>query len=360
MKKINIKLSIFITTLILLFIIFIYFFFKSYNYEKKYIINEFTIVEKYNKKNKYYTFQVKYKNVVYPYIIENKYFKKRKLINDIEISKNDKELCILPISKKIDFYPLCSSDGNIYSYNLANTDISYKYVKYKKINKEYENIKINALVDNSFLLYNYKGFYLINNNYTKNIELFDKDIYKLDLVYQIDNYLIVPDYSSEYYINKIFVINMLNGKVKEIDSEVDISYNSIFLGSYKNCVYLLDQKEEKEYKINIRKEKIGIIDYVMLKENKLIKVKYNKIKKFRVYSLYNYKIINNYLYQEIDKINIKLSNNEIKKIIKNDNGTVYYLSEDNLYMFNNQYGEVLLINNFEWYFNNTNTIYIYK
>ena len=76
----------------------------------------------------------------------------------------------------------------------------------------------------------------------------------------------------------------------------------------------------------------------------------------------NYEIIDNKLYQKINEHKILVTDKLVDKIVKEDieNNTIYYLSKEKLYMFNNIYGEILLMSNFEWNFNNTNVIYLYK
>ena len=217
MKKKESKLIIFITIIIVIYSTFIYIVFKPYEYKQEYFINEYKVEEKFNKQDKYYTFTITNGNEKYVYLIENKYSRKRELIQEIEIAKIEDEICILPKSNKITFYPLCNSDNNIYAYNLSNIkDLNYKYNKIKNFNEEYKNIKLNKLNDISFLLYNYKGFYLINEKDKKDIQLFNKDIYTIQLIYQQDQYLLVPDYNQSYFFNKVYVINILNGKIKEI------------------------------------------------------------------------------------------------------------------------------------------------
>lgn len=364
MKKKQIKLMLFVSVLILFFGIFIYFSFKSYNYKKSYTINKYTITESFDKDEKIYTFIIKSDTEEYAYQINNKYLRKRELINNIEVSAKKDEMCILPVSEKLDFYPLCSNQTEVYSYNLSNRDLNYKYEKTEKLKETYNKVDMNYLNENSYLLYNYKGFYLINDTKTKEIKLFDKDVYSLDLVYQFEKYLLVPDYNQSYYFDTFYLINLLNGKVEEINFEQEISFDSTFLGEFKNNVYILDKKEQKEYKINIKKKKIEETEFLILKAGKLEETTYKKI--VNNHMLFDnkvestYQIIDSVLYQVINDIKIKISNKEVTKIIKETNDTIYYLSDENLYMYNNNYGEVLLLSNFEWNFNNTNMIFFYK
>lgn len=360
-KKVN-KLKAFVTILLVLFIIFLIIVFKSYSYTKIYNIDEFKITEEYNKKLKYYKYTIEKDNKIYSYIFESKYYHNRKLINDITYTSIENEECILPKSSKLQFYPLCTKDNEIYTYNLSNIKDLYSYKEISEVNDEYNKIKINYLNNKKYLIYNYKGFYLLDNK--KEIKLFNKDIYNLELIYEFNNNLIVPDYNNNYYFNKFFIINMINGKISELKLDTDISFNSVFLGDYKNNIYLLDKKEEKEYKINLKKKKVIETDFLILENNKLVKTNYrNIVNNFLVFNkdiIYNYEINDNYLYQVIDNIKIRLSNKKVNKIIKYDKDTVYYLVEDSLYMYNNIYGEILLLTNFEWNFNNTNMIFITK
>ena len=362
MKKKEIKLKIFLLILIFLFITFLIIIFKPYNYTKIYNLNNFKITENYNKDLKYYKFILEKDDITYSYIIDSKYNHNRKLINDILISNDENEECILPKSKKQEFYPLCSKDNEVYTYNLSNIKDFYNYKKIENINDKYNNIEINYLNDKKYLLFNYKGFYLLDNK--SEIKIFDNDIYNMELIYEYDNNLLIPDYNSSYYFNKFYIINMLNGKLSELKLDNEISFNSVFLGDYKNNIYLLDKKEEKEYKINIKKKKVEETEFLILENNKLIKTNYRNIVNnnlvFNKEYVYNYEIVDNVLYEIIDNNKIKLSNKNVQKIIKKDNNTVYFLVNDNLYMYNNIYGEVLLINNFEWNFNNTNMIFISK
>ncbi len=361
----KIKKFLFFTILLTIIILFSYLKLKSYTYKTSYALNSFKIEEKFNKNINEYTFLINYKDTIYPYNFKNKYIRKKELINDIRIYTKDAEICILPISNYLDFYPICQKDTNLTLYNLSSIEINdYKYEEITKKELQHDKLKINYLNNHNYLLYNYKGFYFIKNNEIKDIELFNKDEYTLNLTYELDKYIIIPDYNKEYYFDKLFIINKENGNLKEIKFDYDISFNSIFLGDYKDNIYLLDKKEKQEYKINIKKLTITKSDYLILKNNKLEKTTYKNIVNnnliFDNKKTTNYELIDSKLYQVIENYKILITNYEVDKIIKEEDNTIYYLVKDNLYMYNNTYGEVLLINNFEWNFNNTNMIYIYK
>ncbi len=363
MKKNRLFWLIFFIFLISLFI---YIKTSPKDYEINYNINQFKIKEIYDKENSTYQFNIEYQNKTYPYLITNKYSEKRELINNIEIITNEgNEICLLPESDIISFYPICISNNELVSYNLiTNKSDTYKYQKVSFLNKDYAKLNINFLNNASFLLYNYKGFYFINSETTKDIELFTKDIYSVSLIYQYDSYILIPDYNEDYYFNKLYLINMANGQVEDINLESEISFTSRFLGDYKNDVYIIDEKEEKEYKINIKRKKVIETEFLIFENGKLEKKSFNEIKnnnlEFEKDTFSSYTLIENKLYQIIENEKILISNFEIDKIIKTHENEVYYLVDDNLYLYNNLYGEVLIINNFEWNFNNANMIYLFK
>ncbi len=285
-----------------------------------------------------------YHNVTFPFIIRNNYINKRSLISDVNIYKNGEEYCLVPTSSYIIFYPLCYDSKEIIAYNLSSVDNLYNYEKTKDINKKYENITIHNYLDKDYLLYNYKGFYYVNSVKNKKIDLFKKDVYKLELVYQNNNLLIVPDYNSQHYFNKLFVIDIKKGSYKELALETGVSYNSYFVDDNKK-LYLVDQKEKNRFIINLRKNLAELTNYDASKD-------------INNSNVYDYKIINNNLYLLVDKYKIKISNKDISNIVKIDKDSVYYLVKDSLYVYNNVVSEKLLMTNFEWNFNNTNVIFI--
>jgi len=365
MMKKKIKKILFFVILFIVVGMFFVVRFKSYDYEVNYNVNEFKVIESYSTESSEYKFIIKNSNKEFPYKFKNDYITTKELIESIKIYNNEDETCILPISNKISFYPICYKDNSLTYYNLSNTNVdNFKYQQIKNNIFDTDNIKVNNTNNNNYLLYNYTGFYYIANDKIKNIKLFEKDVYNIDLIYQLNEYLLIPNYNDNYYFTKLFVVNIKNGKVKEIKLEKEIAFDSIFLGDYKNKIYLLDKKEEKEYRINMNKLEVEEIEYTILKNNKLERVSFKEIANnnllFDNKDEINYEIIDNKLYYIIDNYNILVTDKIVNKIIKQEGNTIYYLSQENLYMYNNTYGEVLLISNFEWNFNNTNMIYFYK
>ena len=356
MRK-KIKLIVLLLILLLGFTTFLFIIYSQKDYETNYNVRGYKIIEKYDKNKSYYVFLIAKNNITYPYIIENKSFIKRDLITDIKIYNKENEECIMPISDKLKFYPLCSDGDNMYTHNLSNVETLYEYQKYQNVDTSFNDTKINFLNNLYFAIYDYQGFNLINTKDNKNIKLFQNDVYNLNLIYQMQDNLIIPDYNENHYFKKFNILNIKTGKLKEIKSDFSISFNSVFLGDYKNKIYLLDQKEEAEYEIDLKKEIIKKVDFKILQNNKWVKKTYKQIIKDNLNFLTQNKI-DNTLYKKIENILVKISNLNVTKIIYNANDTIYYLSEMNLYMYNEIYGEVLLLSNFEWNFNNNNIIFL--
>ncbi len=363
MKKIPFKLIVFILTLLILFSLFLYLIIKPYSYKINYKIDKYSIEEIYEKENGVYTFLITKDNITYPYQFEHKYINKKELITKIEKYNSEEETCILPGSNKLEFSPLCSNNKEIYSYNNAKTSVKdFEYDKIDDLNEKYERLTIHNRNNKNYLVYNYKGYYYLSNDKKENIELFKQDKYNIDLVYQHENLILVPDYNQDHYFSKLNLIDIKTGKLKEIEFDYEISFNSRFLGAHKNKIYLLDIKEKKEYMINLKKEKVYLVDFVILDDKKLIKTTFNNINNNNLtfgnnYSL-DFEIIDNKLYQKINNEKVLISKHNIQKIVKVDNNSVYYIDNENLYVYDSLKGEVKILTDFELNFNNTNMIFI--
>lgn len=345
------------------------FLFKSKNYEITYKQKNAVITEKFDKENKKYTFLFKINDIEFITELEHKYIHKKELVDSIEIKKDKETLCIIPKSKKLDFYPLCYQNNELITYHqLENKDILgdtyFKQIKTKT--SSYKKIEINNLNNKKYFIWNYKGFFVIDEKENKTINIFDKDIYNIPLSTKINNNILIADYSNKYKFNKFYIVQTKNNKVKEIITDDELSFESYIMGTNKNKVYFMDKKNKEQYEINTKKLSMNNIskkdkgkvlingEWEDVSINKLSSKEYE----FTYYRLFNYQIIDNNLYLVIDDYKIKISSN-VKEIVEVDGETVYYLIEDKLYYFNNTDGEVLVMSYFEWNFNYKNMIYIF-
>lgn len=362
------KLRRFIIVALSLIIIYLIIYLTPRNYEYDYKINGFNIQEKYIKKDKEYLFTIKKNDKIYKTIGVSKYTPDRKLINGIKEFNNKDTNCIIIDSKIIANNKLCTKDNELISSSLTNI-IPGKYINKKQDNyQKYKNIKIN-LDDKTYLIWNYNSFIKINKTEKKQIKIFDNDIYNLEIMAKVDKYLVIADYDQKYNYNKLIRLNLKNNKIDEINLKNDISFESRILGVYKNKIYLLDEKNKKEYEINVKKKKINIVsknDFgVIYKNNKQVKSKINKIIndniEFTSNNYYDYVIENETLYLKIKNISekIKISNLSIKNIVYQNNEEVYYITDDKLYKYDFIYGNQEIFTNFEFNFNYENMVVIY-
>lgn len=353
------KLVVLISLLICVFSLFLFFYLRAHDYELEYELNDVSIRETFNKKDNYYQFTFKYEKEEYSIISFDKYTNKRKLISDIEVKEENGLVCLIPESKTISAYTVCSKDKELISYNYDDS------IKKEKID-EYDGYNIYDLDSNNYLLWNYNHFVLLKNNLKDKISLFAKDIYNINLVTTLDNYLIIPDYDESYSFDKVYLIDVDKNKTKEINLRYEVYFDSYFLGNSKKLVYLYDKKEEQEYYINIKNEKIYKTDNKILVNNNWENVSSYKLKeekvKFANDIVYNYKVINNKLYSYIqdDKYLTKISDMDIKTIVKVDKFDVYFISDNTLYKYNPYEGFKALISHSEWDFNYNNMAFIFN
>lgn len=340
------------------------------NYQIDYIINKVKIKEKYNKKQNQYEFIFTYQNQEYPLIIEDKYEIKQKHITNIEIKEDKQDTC-LNITYKEKIYYICSDINGLKDYRLINQQLyeaTYPTQEENNLEETYETIEIYDK-NNIYLIWNYNGYISLNNKNTK-IKLFQNEKYTSTNTYQTQNYLIIPNYDTEYYFQKIYIHDIDTNKTKIIQFDYEISYNILYLGTYKNKVYILDLKNKNEYELNFKKSTIKLINEknnngLYYNGEKLVTIKVDTLvknaEKFpEKINKYNYILQDNTLYQEINGYQVKVSNHQITSIITQINDTIYYLVDHTIYSYNYNQGEKKLLKNREWKFNYINQIFIFN
>ena len=361
------KIQVFWLVLILSFILFLIIIVLPKNYTKIYSMNDVEITENYNKKDKRYYFTFKYKEIVLDYLIESKYKKHRGLIKEIKIIEDeDSNFCIVPVSENLDIKPLCYDNNEVKHYSLVNNKIKEKlssdlFVKEKKI-ETYKDIEIYNK-NYTYLLWNYDGFYYINNETKKKIDIFEKEMYNIDLIGYTQDYLVIADYDSNYTFNNFYTIDYKKGNLKKHELDLNIYFDSYYIGYEKNKLYIIDNKERLMYEFNAKNGDIEKIRSKILKnnewENVNIKKLLNKKQEFYYKSNFKYELENNKLYISYNNKKLKtLIANNVASIIRIKDKDIYYLKSDSLYHFNTETGEEKLLTYFEWNFNKERIIYI--
>ena len=372
MWKKNIKVKRRITFLVIcfLFILFLFWlFFYKRNYQMEYIKDYYHITENFEKEKDYYHFKIVKDDLSYTISLANQNFISKKLIKHIETFTVEDETCIKVTSNKLRFYPLCLKNNEQISYHLVSEEMkkNFTYSQKEQINDTYQNITIKDYNYQDYYIWNYHGFYHLSNEKKENITLFAKDIYEPKLLYQVDNFLFIPNYDNNYYFTSAYILNMKDGTYEEWSLKEKIYFDSVILGAYDKEIYLVDKHEKKEWTINPSKKKIKLIaesnEKGLTYQKGFQKVMMTKLTTQDYYftglNVFEYQIDNG-LYKSNLFGKEKILTESPKVIVGQKDDTVYYLKDDKLYMNNPFYGEVLLMSYFEWNFNYQNVIFIKK
>lgn len=356
---------------IVLFIVILYFTYPR-NYTKEYIKDSYKIKEEYNKSLKIHYIKVYKDQKEYEFIIENGF--KKKIVQKIDYYKDQKYTCLNIKIKKQETLPVCYKGNELIDvYLLNNININKHYnltFKNKEIKKKTIN-KTNIYNYNNltYLIWNYKGFDYFNKQNYNSIKITKEDVYSLNIIEKIDNFLLMADYNQDYNFNKFIIINLKTGKKEIWNIDYEISMDSYILGTYDKSIYLVDRKNKVEYELVPSHKKMRIVSKKnkgLIYQNGFKEISMNKLikeeKNFQEEKAYNFEIKNNQLYMRLyhSKNYCLISNQKDLKIIDVINENVYYLNKDKLYVYNIQNKETLLLENFEWNFNYKNMIYIYN
>lgn len=358
------KYTIFIITILVIIIAYVYISHRPKDYEVSYEKDVFSIKEMYTKDNKVYTFSLKNKEQVFHFLLEDKYSNRRKIVDNIEVINKDNITCVqIMVNKQVPPAQCYKGNTAIDPYLTGLEEFSNE--KNQKIS-EYENITI----------YNDSYTYLVWNNYgitdildKKEYKFLSNESYNNILSYQIDEFLLIADYDSPREFKKIYLYDTKKKKIDKIEFEYKISTSSYFMGNVGNDVYLFDRKNKVQYKININKKTIsissddeGALYYDgTFKTEVLSKFVYNDLI-FNKDNLYNYSLENKYLYLNLfgsDK-KIKVTDKEINYLVYQNHDEIYYISQDTLYHYTPFTGENVLLSYFEWNFNYQNKVFVFN
>lgn len=322
---------------------------KAYTYE--YRIGDYSIIEKYDKKNKIYYFEIKDDDVIYEYNIKSKYHIKRGLIKKIDI----KETCVSATLTKLKDFSICKKDDEYYT----------KYYD-RKVDGEksstFEKINIYNTLNKTYLIWNYNDFISINPKENKMIDLFTDDYYNLDVITTYNDKLVVADYNAKYSFEKLYVINPKSLKYEELSLDRKIYFNSYFLGEYKKYLYLYDLQKKQEYKIDMKDGTVYKNNPEILVGNKFEETSINKLNKRNLYftdnSLYYFALDDKKLIYNMDNVKINATEIEVDNLVQSNNEEAYFIAGDTLYYIHIDKGITKLLSYNEWNFNNSN-IYIF-
>lgn len=350
MKK---KIILFIPVILL--IVFIKYF--TGNYSIKYKRNGYNVLESFKSKQAHFVLSNGQATYDYMYISPRKFNKK--IVSKVEEKEVNGYICVTPIIKGFKKKTLCYKDGEIVSLEIAlEEEIDYV----AKNDFEYNTLT----KDEYILIWKYDGFYYLNKDEYKTINLFNTNRYSNDLMYQIDAYLIFPKYDNNYLFSSFYVLDMTSGKYTEISTNYSINYDSYITGNHKNSIFLFDNKNENLYEINYKNKKVsligseikGFIKYENKKKKEALKEDYtiNKITYFESNEKPIIAVNNTFIYDNGYKF--KYNQEEVLPI-NNINDTVYFIYKDNIYKYDEGI-TTFIAHYFELNFNNNNNVFVYK
>ena len=336
MKK-TLKIIIIIVCLIYISIKITKLWIKEYTIVYK--INNYQIKEIYNKKNNTYHMITSNNKNKYIYTINHNFHKNKKIIKEIKTYKKNNLICIIPIYKK-------NIEKNIYC-NLDNKQVSNDYLikinskefnsfikKIKSNNiivpstsnttKKYKKIKVyqdNILEDDIYYYWNYKGLYILDKNNFKYQKVLKNDLYDNIVATTIKNYYVLLENTSVNGIKNIYYYDFKKAKLRNYSLEKPLSKETYINGIIDNIIYLTDKKEKKQYKLNIKKEKLERID-----QDETVYITYINGKKKELSK-------SDFFMTEQYFTNNQISNKEITKSkdLKISKDYYYYIEKDKLY-----------------------------
>lgn len=318
--------------------------YKKIEKDNVFSIREIYTQNRKNEKNNYY-FTITINDTKFEFQTYKNFSRKKKIIKEIKYFNDDNYECILPILSNNELISdvVCKYKNEYFNYNTIkgnNLELDKFVQKIDEYNIDNNSEKLaslnevtvyNKLLDNHYLfIQNYKGIYTINKN-NKNIiqdnKLFNQDVYKGTLSTLCGKYFMIADYNKVYDFNEINVIDITSNKKSTVISDNSISLDSYIQGIVDNDIYLIDRSNKKQYKINIRNNKV--LEIGNIKNN----IKVYELDKFVSKNIYN--ALNEELYFNYYQVDNKLNGIEYYKVDKvgNNLSGYYYMYEkkDNSY-----------------------------
>ncbi len=387
MKKIRYILFLIVIVLLVIFIhkLTIKKFNTLYKVDKHIIKEEFYI------NNKKHTYNIRIDDK-YTYTIIKDLNKNKKIIKDIKTYKKNNISCIVPIYKKgnsneiyclkdkvqVSNYYLLDEDNSDYLEILSKAKI--KVPEKKEIESNYKKLTIYNNLDNNrkYIIWNYKGIYVIGKNKNNYIKILDYDIYDNIMSIVNSRYFVLFENTKVTGIENIHYYDLKKEKLKTFKLEKKLDKDSYINGIYNDLIYVTDKKNKKQYTINISKEEIKEVGNA---ENDFIVYK-NKTKRllnisdfFLKEQLFNNNLIGKEIkeydysyYFEKDEFYRKLDNGNKELLFElsevNDwkvyDRDIILISNGIVYLYNDEYGLVKILSSNELKYNYKDIVRIWK
>ena len=374
--------------------------------------NSYMIQEKYKRKDGFNIYYLKIEdknknNFVLSFDVDLN--RQSRIVKDIKEYKGNSIYCIAPILKDKQLKDISCNYKNqqvsiTYLHQINNKEIDnfindlknqgYEFNneidKTTNIVKTQDNISIYDDLDEDLFItiWGYKNLYIANNKTIQKKDLLNKDSYFNDYGILCDKYYVALN-TDEKEFTSFFVANIKNGGKAKVEFDYIISRNSYFNGIHKGKIYLTDIDYKRQYVINPATEKIeevGTSNELKYYDGKILKdvdiafltqekryfinneIKEELSNKYKGYSLiesygnYYYLDTDGSVYQIVSDYSdykILLFNLNSFKEFKIINNNIFGISNDTIYMYNNNVGLRKVISYRELNYNYKNMYDVY-
>jgi len=373
----------------------------------------FQVKENYQKKqgDQYYVEISLGKNQFY-YTFPNLFQKGKTILSDIKMMKKDDLVCIYPVLEKEDksHNIECSKDGVLYSYQSLKNDpsvqefvTSLKNSSFSSTSWEDESPEGTLAIQSTGFLNNiskrdkvvvwyYQGVEVFSSDSAKNVPLLSFDKYENTHGILVGKYYVVPSYQSNrvFDFNQAIIVDVTSTTFWTMDFPQMVSQNTYINGIVDGKIYYLDKDNVVQYELNPEKKTVRIVGnqalnaqyydgkwetvniYDLVNTEKKFEVDYSKditierddiVKVFKSNGVYYYYTQSGDFYRVLESFQDKpmfLFHADSPNNVLLNIDTLYYISGDTLYSYNEESGIRSLVKNNEFLYNTLNRIQVYK
>ena len=407
--------------LILQFVVNIFVTEKDTKYTIKTEDNDYSILEHFeikNNKNFYNLSVVDKNNNFYPIFLEEDFNKQTEIIRDIKHYSYDNISCVFPIFRRnVTSNIICSYEDQIVSYDylkqIGNKEIDdvvaklknsgYSHNSWDRKSAQKTNLfedgrgidvyHENILENYTFLIWRYKGLYILKNDNFIVRDYLDYDIYDNEHSILVGKYYVTAiEDSKTSRVSELYYYNTdgLGKGVIELPNKTSNKF--YFNGVYDNRLYMTDIIMEEQYAINVGFEKVEKVGnrrdgFVTIEDDKIKMVEADEFLKENIY--FDSFVEDNSIFEMYGKDTEILKDNNlyyfktkdgsfyrmnigalktVELLFKFDNmtewkvkdGDVLFIAGDKIYFYNDKEGLVLIAYNKELIYNYENIIDFWK
>lgn len=248
----------------------------AYQVKEKFTSRYKTVDQKANDvANYYYEISVDDKMLFSFKLINSNYKGVKEYLQNLMIYKENDLICAYPVFKEKNemLDVMCNEKDNYYLYgtvrgknkNLDNFVDSLKNLGYQQGSWDEPNLQTkkvgnfsiyaaNMKENQNLSIWQYKGFYRVTNRGEKFFTLNTLDKYEPTLTTMVNQYYVVPNYEEPHSFNRMYITNLITGKIESFDLGVNIPYDSFIQGVVEDKIYLIDRSSKIQYAIDIYKK----------------------------------------------------------------------------------------------------------